>query len=136
MLMHRGSLPWQKLTQKIAILTRACRQTVAGLLFVFVDHGAGIRRATYLCLDCAKNVDKNWSITVSFIIHVNFGHAWAEHYPVTLIWGVDSVKSTVTVLEEVTLLRRGVVSTGGGAFQLEDTTFCGGGVRFDLEEGV
>ena len=29
-----------------------------------------------------------------------------------------------------------MVSTGGGAFQLEDTTFCGGGVRFDLEEGV
>ena len=46
--------------------------------------GAGIRRATYLCLDCAKNVDKNWNITVSSIIHVNFDHAWAEHYPVTL----------------------------------------------------
>ena len=29
-----------------------------------------------------------------------------------------------------------MVSTGGGAFQLEDTTICGGGVRFDLEEGV
>ena len=47
-------------------------------------HGAGIRRATYLCLDCAKNVDKNWNITVSFIIHMNFDHAWVEHYPVTL----------------------------------------------------
>ena len=72
--------------QKIAKLTHACKQTVAGLLFIFVDHGAGIRRATYLCLDCAKNVDKNWNIhvTVSFIIHVNFYHAWAEHYPVTL----------------------------------------------------
>ena len=57
---------------------------MAGLLFVFVDHGAGIRRATYLCLDRAKNVDKNWNVTVSFIIHVNFDHAWAEHYPVTL----------------------------------------------------
>ena len=84
MSIHRGCLPRQKLTQKIAILTRACRQTVADLLFVFVDHGAGIRRATYLCLDCAKNVDKNWNITVSFIIHMNFDHAWAEHYPVTL----------------------------------------------------
>ena len=84
MSVHRGCLPRQKLTQKIAILTRACRQTVADLLFVFVDHGAGIRRATYLCLDCAKNVDKNWNITVSFIIHMNFDHAWAEHYPVTL----------------------------------------------------
>ena len=57
---------------------------MAGLLFVFVDHGAGIRRATYLCHDCAKNVDKNWNITVSFIIHMNFDHAWAEHYPVSL----------------------------------------------------
>ena len=53
--------------QKIAILTHACRMTLAGLLFVFVDQGAGIRRATYLCLDCAKNVDKNWNI----IIHYN-----------------------------------------------------------------
>ena len=65
------SLPWQKLTQIIAILTCTCRLTVACLLFVFVDHGAEIRRATctctYLCLDCAKNVDKNWNITASFI---------------------------------------------------------------------
>ena len=35
----------------------------------------------------------------------------------------------------VTSLRRGVVSTGGGTFLLEDTSFCGG-VHFDLEEGV
>ena len=34
----------------------------------------------------------------------------------------------------VTSLRRGAISTGGGAFLLEDTTFCGG-VYFDLEEG-
>ena len=85
MSLHISCLPWQKLTQKIAKFTRDCRQTVAGLLFIFVDHGAGIRRATYLCLDCAKNVDKNWNITVSFIIHVTFDHAWAEHHPVTLI---------------------------------------------------
>ena len=71
--------------QKIAIPTRACRQTVTGLFLFFVDHGAGIRRATYLYLDCAKNVDKNWNKTVSFIIHVNFDHVWAEHYPVTLM---------------------------------------------------
>ena len=70
--------------QKIAIHTHACGQTVAGLLFVFVVDGAGIRRATYLCLDCTKNVDKNWSMTISFIIYVNFDHVWAEHYPVTL----------------------------------------------------
>ena len=29
-------------------------------------------------------MDKNWNIIVSFIIHVNFDNAWAEHYPVTL----------------------------------------------------
>ena len=29
-----------------------------------------------------------------------------------------------------------VVSTGGGAFLLEDTTLRGGGVYFDLEEGL
>ena len=70
--------------QKVA---KPCRylQTDSGrFAFRFVDHGAGIRRATYLCLDCANNVDKNWNITVSFIIHMNFDHAWAEHYPVTL----------------------------------------------------
>ena len=49
---------------------------------------------------------------------------------------MDSVKSTVTVLEEGDFTEEGVVSTGGGAFQLEDTTFCGGRVRFDLKEGV
>ena len=85
MSLRTGCLPWQKLTQKLAILTHACRLTVVGLLFIFVVHGAGVRRAAYLCLDYAKNVDKNWAITVSFIIHVNFDHAWAEHYPVTLI---------------------------------------------------
>ena len=53
-----------------------------------------------------------------------------------IIWGVDSVKSTVTVLEEGNFTEEVVVSTGGGAFHLEDTTFCGGGVRFDLEEGI
>ena len=26
----------------------------------------------------------NWNINVSFVIHVNFDHAWAEHYSVTL----------------------------------------------------
>ena len=52
--------------------------------FHFVVHGAGVRRATYQYLDCTKNMDKNSSINISFIIHVNFDHAWAEHYPVTL----------------------------------------------------
>ena len=49
--------------------------------------------------------------------------------------GVDSVKSTVTVWEEGNFTKEGAVSTGGGAFHLEDTTFCGG-VRFHLEEGA
>ena len=49
-------------------------------------------------------------------------------------WIVSKVQSLFW--RRVTSLRRGVVSTGGGAFQLEDTTICGGGVRFDLEEGV
>ena len=26
----------------------------------------------------------NWNINVSFVIHVNFGHARMEHYPITL----------------------------------------------------
>ena len=45
----------------------AYRLTVAGLLFVFVVHGAGIRRATYLCLDCTKNVSKIWTIKILFM---------------------------------------------------------------------
>ena len=79
--MYTGCLPWQKLMQKIAMLADGQWQI---FLFVFVVHGADSRRATYLCLDCAMNMDKNRNITVSFIIHVNFDHAWAEHYPVTL----------------------------------------------------
>ena len=63
-----------------------------------MDHGAAIRRATYLCLDYAKNVDKNWNITVSFIIHVNFDHAWAEHYPVTLITKIYSFFRELSIL--------------------------------------
>ena len=48
---------------------------------------------------------------------------------------MDSVKSTVTVLEEGDFSEEGGGSTGGGTFLLEDTSLCGG-VRFDLEEGV
>ena len=68
--------------QKIAILTHACRLAVASLLFVFVVHRAGVERATYLHLDWTSNVNKTWNI--SFIIHVNFNHAWTENYPVNL----------------------------------------------------
>ena len=67
------------------IYTRVCRLTVASLLFVSCSpQEAGLRRAIYLCLDCTKNVDKNWNINILFIIHVNFDHEWAEHHPVTL----------------------------------------------------
>ena len=68
--------------QKIAILIHECRLTVASLLLVFLLHGADVRRATCLCLDCTKNMDKNWNINISLIIHVNFDHAREEHYAV------------------------------------------------------
>ena len=48
------------------ILIRACRLTVISLLFVLVVHRVGVWRATYLFLDCTKNMDKNWNINVSF----------------------------------------------------------------------
>ena len=32
-----------------------------------------------------KSMHKKWNITILFIIHVDFDHAWAEHYPVILI---------------------------------------------------
>ena len=70
-------------------------------------------------LTVQKNVDKNWNITVSFIIHVNFDHAWAKHYPVTLIgiymhakapqYGTEvntqDSKGTISPLCMVTLVR-------------------------------
>ena len=93
--LHTGCFSLQKLMQKIEILTRAWRRTVAGLLIVFVVNGAGVRRATYLCLDSTMNVNKNWDINVSFIIHVNFDHVWAEHYPVTLILAVCMVNNII-----------------------------------------
>ena len=46
-LLHTGCLPWQKLTQKIAILTRTCRLTVTSLLFVFCSP-QGRRLESYL----------------------------------------------------------------------------------------
>ena len=59
--LHTGCLPLLKLTQKMEIPTRASRLTVAGLLFVLVVNGAGVRRATYLCLDSTMNVKKKMS---------------------------------------------------------------------------
>ena len=79
-------------------------------------------------LATAENSFKNRSIgLVGFIVPLendrNYG-GWIVSKVQSLFW------------RRVTSLRRGVVSTGGGTFQLEDTTICGGGVRFDLEEGV
>jgi hypothetical protein len=70
-----GCLPWQNLTQKIAILHPRVQTDSGRVFFVLVVHGAGVRRATYLCLDSTKKVD---NINVSFIIYVTFDHAWAE----------------------------------------------------------
>ena len=55
------------------------------LLFLWSMGRGHQESCTYLCLDCAKNMDKNWNITVSFNIHMNFDHMWAEHYRVTLM---------------------------------------------------
>ena len=64
--LHTGYLCWQKLTQKIAILTRAYRPTVVGLIsFLWSTEQA--------CLDSTRT----WT-NVSFIIHVNFDHAWVN----------------------------------------------------------
>ena len=67
--------------QKFAILARRYRMIVANLLFVFVVHWGDGRGATYLCLDCMKIMHTDWNISY---YHVDFDHAWAEHYPVTL----------------------------------------------------
>ena len=75
---------WQKLTQKFTMHI----QTDSGLLaFLFVVPLGGVRRATCLCLDCTKSMHTDWNIyvNVSLVIHVNLDHAWAEHYPVTLM---------------------------------------------------
>ena len=62
-----------KLLPKIAILTRTYDGlTVASLVFIFVFHWAGIRRATYLCLERLQKLEYN----SSFIIRVNFDHVW------------------------------------------------------------
>ena len=42
------------------------------------------RRATYLYINCMKSKHTDWNINIPFIIHVDFDHVWAEHYPVAL----------------------------------------------------
>ena len=80
--LHTGCLPWQKLTQKIANTYPRVQTDSDNFAFRFCSPRGRRWRATYLCLDCTKNVDKNWNINVLFIIHVNFDHAWVGHYPV------------------------------------------------------
>ena len=66
-----------------------------------------------------------------------FGYVYIIYYhrqEYRLLWGWIVSKVQSVFWRRVTSLRRGVVSTGGGTFLLEDTSFCGG-VRFDLEEG-
>jgi hypothetical protein len=41
---------------------------VAGFLFVFVVHGAGIRRATYLC----REVTKEWKSGAALLLKSHF----------------------------------------------------------------
>ena len=40
----------------------------------------------------SKHTDWNIHVNISFIIHVDFDHVWAEHYPVTLI---NNIRFTV-----------------------------------------
>jgi hypothetical protein len=88
---------------------------------VFVVHGAGVRRTTYLCLDCTKNVDTNWNINFSYIIIANFDHAWAEHYPVTLNCAHSTSRciwrecTTTTAACQLNIAVPPVVAANGGA---------------------
>ena len=59
-------------------MAAACR------LFVFMAYWGNSRRATYLYLNCVKSKHIDWNINISFITHIDFDHAWTEHYPVTL----------------------------------------------------
>ena len=52
------------------------------------------------------------------------------------IWGVDSVKSIVTILEEGDFTEEGGGFDWRGCFSVGGYHFCRGGVRFHLEEGV
>ena len=55
-----------------------------------IDHLQMETKSKFLCqflktMQRLEQTDfKNWNIIVSLIIHMNFDHAWAEHYPVTL----------------------------------------------------
>ena len=108
--------------------THECKFVIVELeqhIYGMVDIGRGVtkdRRTIYIYI----------YISVAQCITVYVGLAQAR--PNYGGWIVSKVQSLFW--RRLTSLRRGVVSTGGGAFQLENTTICGGGVRFDLEEGV
>ena len=74
-----------------------------------------------LIFSCAQNARDDHAHFVSN--HAHFYGGWIVSKVQSVFW------------RRVTSLRRGVVSTGGGTFLLEDASFCGG-VYFDLEEGV
>ena len=57
----------------------------------FVAHWRDGRKATYLGLDCMKIMHTNWNRNVPFIIPMDFDHVWAEHYPITLNIGQNSL---------------------------------------------
>ena len=58
---------------------------VASLLFVFVAHCMGRRQKGYpLVLKFYEEHAHRLEYNVSFIIHMDFDHVWAEHHPITL----------------------------------------------------
>ena len=64
--------------------TYPCIQTDSCWLFFafkFVAHWGDIRKVS----NCIMSVHTDWNINVSFIIHVDFKHTWAKHYPVIIL---------------------------------------------------
>ena len=93
--LRTNCFPWQKLAQKFPILIYIypCVQTYSGKFAFHFCSPRSRRQESYLPVPrlYTKNVDKNWNINISFIIHVNFDHAWAEHSPVTLNRAVSTL---------------------------------------------
>ena len=73
--------------QKIAILTRTSRPTVAGLLFIFYGQWGRCEESYLPVPRLYKEHGQKLGYNDSLIIHVNFDHVWVEHYPVTFTRG-------------------------------------------------
>ena len=71
-----------KLMQKFAVLTHAIETDSSQLAFCFCGL-LGKQQKGYL--NCMKSKHTDWNINILFIIHVDFDHAWVEHYPVAEI---------------------------------------------------